>query len=531
MADPNSGVQIPGFRVLSIAGRGGMGVVYRAEQDSPRRVVALKVLHGARVEAGALRELRREAELAAGLEHPAIVPLYGYGEHQGIPYLVLRHMPGGTAADRLKSGPVPLETAVKWVTRICSALGFAHERGVVHRDVKPSNFLLDDSGNAYLTDFGIAGALESEKDSEATGSAPYMAPEQARGKSADYRADLYALAVSLFELLTGEPPYSAETALGLRARHMHDPIPSVRTRNAAVPASVDELIRWTMAKNPGHRPQSAQAFANLLEQAVRSPTSPLRPAITEPQVPTPTEREARKGGATGLWIALAVVAVVGGGALLIGAGAIGAIVLRPTPVPSARATRPATVTPPAGSPTPTGQLFDLTFDESETTPQSTPDPDGSVRQLDGTLQFQVLRSGVEWFYPSSRVSQLDVEQRLAIESVAGAARNEIGFLCRWLDPNNFVALALSTEGQASIWQARDGQISRLAGWISGPSPAAGGELAAECAGERLSLLWNDEVILETVDPDPRPGDVGLLVGMREDGELTVRVDDWRAAAR
>lgn len=528
--DDSPPIRIPGFEIKGIAGRGGMGIVYRAEQDSPRRLVALKVLHQARTDPESLEALRKEAELAAGLEHPAIVPLYDYGEHNGTPYLVMRYMPGGTAADQIGPGQITLEQAVEWVARISEALDFAHQRGVVHRDVKPSNFLLDDSGNAYLTDFGIAGALEGETPGDATGSAPYMAPEQARGEEADYRSDLYALGVSLFELLTGELPYTAETALGVRARHMHDPIPSARTRNNAIPAAVDELIRWSMAKEPGQRPNSAREFTRFLHRAVQAPAEPLRPPRTEHAIAEGTAT-ARRSGRSWAWLLLAGAIVAGGLFLILGLGAVAAILLNSDQNPSPSATVPSTATSSAGPPTPVGQLFSFGFEEASSSATATPDADGSVRTLAGVLEFQVLREGVEWFYPSRRVSERDVYQSLDVTRVSGPRLNEVGLLCRWQDPANFTALAVSASGEASIWQIRSGQVTRLAGWSPGPVIEGPGSMEADCSGENLTLIWNGEQIIQATDPDPRDGDVGILVGLRESGELVVQVDNWVAERR
>src|SRR4030067_1127422 len=185
-AEPPALPQIPGFTVLGQAGKGGMGSVFIAEQHAPRRKVALKVLARA-PDATTLEAFRREAAAIARLEHPRIVPLYSYGEHAGSPYLVLRYLGGGTVAD-----------------------------------VRP----------------GVA-----------AGSAAYMSPEQGRGEAVDRRADVYALAVTLFECLTGKKPYTAETALGVIVRHMHDPIPSAHDLAPAVPAAVAGALRWGMAKN------------------------------------------------------------------------------------------------------------------------------------------------------------------------------------------------------------------------------------------------------------------------------------------
>src|SRR5258708_2352434 len=144
---------IPGFTVLVLAGQGGMGAVYKAEQHVPRRLVALKLLRQADSPED-LASFRQEAQTVAALEHPYIVPLYTFGENEGAPYLALRFLNGGTVAQRIAKGPIDLATAARWVIAIADALDFAHQRGIVHRDIKPSNLLLDDSNNAYLSDFG-----------------------------------------------------------------------------------------------------------------------------------------------------------------------------------------------------------------------------------------------------------------------------------------------------------------------------------------------------------------------------------------
>jgi serine/threonine protein kinase len=274
---PVPNLQIPGYTVQAVAGRGGNGTVYRAEQASPKRLVALKLLTEKAASPASLAAFQREANTIARLEHPHILPVYGFGENNGRPYLVLRYLSGGSVADRLKKGPIDPRTALRWMRGVADALDFAHERGLVHRDVKPSNILLDQTGNPYLTDFGIAGGMLAAEGERPTGSAPYMSPEQGRGEPVDHRADIYSLAVSLFEMLTGRPPYEAETPLGLIVRHISDPIPSARALNPAISPAVDDLLQWGMAKQPGERPKTAGAFARLLDRALEQPDVPSGP--------------------------------------------------------------------------------------------------------------------------------------------------------------------------------------------------------------------------------------------------------------
>src|SRR5579859_2900064 len=179
---------IPGCRIIGIAGQGGMGTVYRAEQASPRRIVAVKVLSQTAASPEKLAAFHRDAETIARLEHPNILPVYGFGEAGGQPYLVLRYLGGGNVAMLIRTGPLAVAQAVRWARAIAGALDFAHGHGLVHRDVKPSNMLLDEAGNVYLTDFGIAAATEAINTGSVIGSAAYMSPEQGSGQPADRRS-------------------------------------------------------------------------------------------------------------------------------------------------------------------------------------------------------------------------------------------------------------------------------------------------------------------------------------------------------
>jgi serine/threonine-protein kinase len=560
-------LELPGFRVLAVAGRGGMGTVYRAEQAMPRRLVALKLLSAA-ISPESLAEFRREASTIARLEHPHILPVYGFGETPaGQPYLVLRYLSGGSVADRIRQGPIPLATAAGWLRVVASALDFAHGQGLVHRDVKPSNMLLDEAGHAYLTDFGIAGTLaappsagqatQAARGAEATalaldrssasptGSAAYMAPEQGRGDAVDRRADVYALAASLFEMVTGQQPYQAETALGVIVRHMSDPVPSARAVNPAVPAAVDELIAWGMAKRPADRPGSAGELAQWLGRALAQPNAPLLPRRVaaenqptmlgaQPAAPAaPAPPRARPSPV--LWVVgtlalaavclVAVVAAGGGTWLALGGAQNAATATR------AATARPTNTAPPPtlAPPTPEGLLLAEGFASSNSGFVTFDDADGSVAYAEGTLRFTVLAEGFEFYSPSQRVSAADVVVEVDVAALEGPARNELGVICRWQDADNFTALGVSSEGEASIWQKRAGDVERLARWAAVPgwAPAVGDShhLAATCAGTTLRLEVDGVLAAEATDPAPGAGDVALVAGLRAVGPLVVVFDN------
>jgi hypothetical protein len=541
---------IPGCRLIAVAGQGGMGTVYRAEQLSPRRIVAVKVLSQAAASAEKLAAFHREAETIARLEHPNILPVYGYGEAGGRPYLVLRYLAGGSVARLIRQGPIGLANAARWTRAVAGALDFAHAHGLVHRDVKPSNMLLDEAGNAYLTDFGIAAATEATNSAGTIGSAAYMSPEQASGQPADRRSDLYSLAVSLFEMLTGQLPYTAETPLGLIVRHINDPIPSAREINPNIPPAVDALIQRGMAKDPAGRPPNAGEFGRLLEKALAAPNAAglqtaapqaqagaasmaeppatlvgAEPQTAEPEVAAP----ARRGTSTLLWVGVGVVALclIGGFALL-GGGAMFALFGAPraTTPPLPTITPISVSTPDVTTATPQGQLLAADFANSLSGFRvSKPDDTGGIARAQGALRFTVLKTGAEWFSPSGHVKALDVKIDVDLQQMSGPALTEFGAICRWQDAKNYTAFAISAGGQYKIWQKINDATLRLIDWTDAPLLAGAGlaphHLTVICSDTQLSLEVDGVQLGQTDDPGPVPGDVVLFAGLRDAGQLVV----------
>ncbi len=274
---------VTGYKLLDVAGRGGMSTVYRAIQEETGREVALKVIRGGRQEQ--LDQFSREGEIIASLEHPHILPVYHFGSSGDQPYLVMRLLDGGSLADWVVDGGVEDQDKVfEVITNIAEALDFSHARGVLHRDVKPSNMLLDQSGFVYLSDFGIA-MFPSDGERRGLGSAAYISPEQARGEALDGRADIYSLSVSLFELLTGQKPYVGKTPVAVMVKQINDPVPDPREINPNISRSVAELIRLGMSKKPDNRPQSAGQFGQLLSFARRNPDASVRPSTSGVTIP------------------------------------------------------------------------------------------------------------------------------------------------------------------------------------------------------------------------------------------------------
>ena len=307
MTDQRIGVEIAGYRIESVLGRGGMGTVYVAEQSSPTRMVALKLL---RPELSADEAFRRrfvhESEAAASTEHPNIVPIYSAGEADGALYIAMRYVDGEDLRQLIaRAGPLPVDRAIEIVSQVASALDAAHARGLVHRDVKPSNVLLDRQGNAYLSDFGLI--KRSQVDTGLTetgqfmGSVEYCAPEQIRGEEVDGRADVYSLGCVLFEAVAGRAPFGRDTEIATLYAHLEQEPPALSSVAPDPNAELDAVVAKALTKDPAGRYAAAGELARDARRAVGVPSG-------EPgAVPA---RPGRRPGWIAAIAAAAVIAVV-----------------------------------------------------------------------------------------------------------------------------------------------------------------------------------------------------------------------------
>jgi eukaryotic-like serine/threonine-protein kinase len=269
-----------------LLGGGGMAEVYLAHDQVLGRDVALKILRGQYAnEEGFIERFRREAKNAAALNHPNVVQVYDQGSTgDGTYYIAMEYVPGVTLAERLKrEGPLEPGEAAGVAARVAEALAVAHERGIIHRDIKPQNVLLTASGGAKVADFGIARAASAETVTETSlilGTASYMSPEQVRGERVGPASDLYSLGVVLYEMLTGEPPYTADNPLATAMKHLEEPPRHPREVNPAVPESLDAMTAKLLAKDPKDRYASAAELAEDLRR-VRDRLRPLAAGLVE----------------------------------------------------------------------------------------------------------------------------------------------------------------------------------------------------------------------------------------------------------
>ncbi len=278
-----SGQTLGQYELREVLGRGGMGAVYRAHQRALKRDVAIKVLPGVlAAETDYVERFTREAEMAASLEHPHIIPVYDYGVEAGTSYIVMRMLTGGTLGDRMahreaEGRPLPsLGEISQLLNQIAGAFDYAHTQNVIHRDVKPSNIMFDNQGNAFLVDFGIAKLLANTSGLTATGAVLgtplYMAPEQWRSEQPSASTDQYALGVTIYQLITGRVPFDAPTPFGLMHKHLNEQPTALNVMRPDLPEDLNLTLARAMAKNPADRFPTVTAFAHAFDSATTGHT-------------------------------------------------------------------------------------------------------------------------------------------------------------------------------------------------------------------------------------------------------------------
>ncbi len=320
------GETVGAYQILEQLGHGGMATVFKAYHPSLDRDVALKVLHPAfKNDPQFFTRFQREARIVARLEHPNIVPVYDFSEHNGEPYLVMRYVHGDTLKAEINGTPFPIEKILRIMEPVCNALSYAHNQGILHRDIKPSNIMMATEGHVFLTDFGLARMMELGESTLSqdmmVGTPQYISPEQAQGKKdIDGRADIYALGVVLFEMLTGAVPYSGDTPFAIIHDHIYKPLPLPRSLNPEIDESVEKIVLRALAKNPDDRYENMDAFWNALKKTLGMVLS-QKTTITSP-IPPKMKKEKKKRnynkkkiiiGAVLATITLCLCAIIGNG--------------------------------------------------------------------------------------------------------------------------------------------------------------------------------------------------------------------------
>ncbi len=302
------------YKIEALLGQGGMSAVYKAHDPNLNRAVAVKLIHPhLSSNEDFIWRFKKEASVVAGLRHPNIVQVFDYNTEADVHYMVLEYIAGQSVQEALKelrkkNARMSIAQAIEIIIQICDALAYAHRHGTIHRDIKPANIMLDPQGRAVLMDFGIVKIVGSTTHTAAgavVGTARYMSPEVIRGEPLDERSDLYSLGVTLFEMVSGEPPFDARTAIALLERHIREPVPDIRDFRPEAPAGLSRIIYKAMEKTREARYHSAAEMAadlrELLDGLQPAPVSEAEFSPRAESAPPPVPLAVSAGSSTEQW--------------------------------------------------------------------------------------------------------------------------------------------------------------------------------------------------------------------------------------
>jgi len=551
--------QIDRYEIRERLGTGGMARVYKAWDTNLERLVAIKILHEHLADDPMFKQrFEREAKFIASFNHPNIVQVYDYSvmEREGIPlcYMVMSFIPGKTLRDVLEEAQangqrLPPNQVRDIVNDLTAAIGYAHARGMVHRDVKPGNVILNEHGRAVLTDFGIARMVQSNRltaDGVSTGTPIYMSPEQASGQPGDTRSDLYALGIIVYEMLTGRPPFVDDTSLAVMLKHLNTAPPPPSEFIAT--EQYNDFMRVTQAKDPAHRYQTVEEFAEAF-RATFDGRETERTTMLLAALPGAELTTTRIAGTTSVFQTITQVARENPRtSTAVVVAALGAVLLLVVLLANSPALRNAQQpAEPTSAPTAVASLpevsaderyFVSTFDEGDPTNTnwSITSSELLTRALtpDGEYQMRNINphtAETSIYSTSTGYTNLSVGMMARLEPDSDPSSG-YGIVFRYHDEDNYNVFAVDGRGRYSIWARTEGAWVELRGedeeWTLDESIKPIGEsngLAISIIGDFISGYVNDTRVVRVTDGTLDDGGIGIYFATN-DGEATVTVESY-----